>query len=257
MKNVLRNNYPIYAVLKNGTNITLNGRFEVAAIAAGFKNYTIDDEFLVIKNELGTIKLKNGTQNGDPLGVFFEEQYKMLPIKNRTVLDIGANMADSSIYFALRGAKKVIAVEPLPANYEMATKNIELNNLKEIIKIILGACSSKPGFFKVDGKKIGGSEKLDDNKGEKEIPLISLTELFEQNDLVNPVIKIDCEGCEYDVILNTSDEILKKFHSILIEYHYGYQNIVEKLENCGFKVKKSRPMYYYNYRLGYIFATRN
>ena len=38
MKNVLRNNYPIYAVLKNGTNITLNGRFEVAAIAAGFKN---------------------------------------------------------------------------------------------------------------------------------------------------------------------------------------------------------------------------
>ena len=257
MKNVLRNNYPIHAVLKNGTNITLNGRFEVAAIAAGFKNYIVDNEVLVIKNELGTIKLKNGTQNGDPLGVFFEEQYKMLPIKNHTVLDIGANMADSSIYFALRGAKKVIALEPLPANYDMAIKNIELNNLKEIIKIILGACSSKSGFFKVDEKKIGGSQKLDSNRGEKEIPLVSLTELFGQNSLDDPVVKIDCEGCEYDVILNTSDEILKKFHSILIEYHYGYQNIVEKLENCGFKVKTSRPMYYSNYYLGYILATKN
>jgi FkbM family methyltransferase len=257
MKNVLRKNYPIHAVLKNGTNIILNGRFEVAAIAAGYKNYTIDGELLVIKNELGTIKLKNGTQNGDPLGVFFEEQYKMLPIKNHTVLDIGANMADSSIYFVLRGAKKVVALEPLPANYDMATKNIELNNFKEVIKIILGACSSKSGFFKVDEKKIGGSQQLDNSRGEKEIPLISLTELFEQNNLDDPVVKIDCEGCEYDIILNTSDEILKKFHSILIEYHYGYQNIVEKLENCGFKVKTSRPMYYSNYYLGYILATKN
>ena len=75
MKNVLRNNYPIHAVLNNGTNIVLNGRFEVAAIAAGFKNYSIDGELLVIKNELGTIKLLQGTQNGDPIGVFFEEVY--------------------------------------------------------------------------------------------------------------------------------------------------------------------------------------
>ena len=47
--------------------------------------------------------------------------------------DVGANIGDSSIYFALKGAKKVIALEPLPANYEMAVKNIELNNFKNII----------------------------------------------------------------------------------------------------------------------------
>ena len=51
--------------------------------------------------------------------------------------------------------------------------------------------------------------------------------------------------------------ILKKFSTIIIEYHYGYQNLIEKLENCGFHVKKTPPMYYSHYYIGYIFATKN
>ena len=47
------------------------------------------------------------------------------------------------------------------------------------------------------------------------------------------MLKMDCEGCEYDSILNTDDEILKKFSTIILEYHYGYQNLVEKLETTG------------------------
>jgi FkbM family methyltransferase len=257
MKNVLRNNYPIHAILKNGTNIVLNGRFEVAAIAAGFKNYSVDGELLVIKNELGTIKLSQGTQNGDPIGVFFEEVYKMFPTKDQTILDIGANIGDSSIYFALKGAKKVIAIEPFPANYELAKKNIELNNLEQIINVYLASCSNKSGFLVVDNKKSGGSISLIPSRDGTKIPLFSLENILKQNNLDSAVLKMDCEGCEYDSILNTDDRILKKFSTIIIEYHHGYQNLVEKLKNCGFQVKKTHPTYYSNYHIGYIYATKN
>jgi FkbM family methyltransferase len=257
MKNVLRNNYPIHAVLNNGTNIVLNGRFEVAAIAAGFKNYSIDGELLVIKNELGTIKLLQGTQNGDPIGVFFEEVYKMFPTKDQTILDIGANIGDSSIYFALKGAKKVIAIEPFPANYELAKKNIELNNLEQIINVDLASCSNKSGFLVVDNKKSGGSISPIPSRDGTKIPLFSLADILKQNNLDSAILKMDCEGCEYDSILNTDDRILKKFSTIIIEYHYGYQNLMEKLKNCGFQVKKTHPIYYSNYHIGYIYATKN
>ena len=230
---VIINKYPIHAVLKNGTRITLNGRFEVASIAVGFDNYTINDEILVIKNKLGTIKLLHGAQNGDPTGVFFEEVYKMFPVKDQTILDVGANIGDSSIYFALKGARKIIAIEPFPANYELAKKNIELNNLQKIIDINLAGCSNKSGFLTVDNKKSGGGVSLTSSTTGTKIPLFSLENILEQNNLNSAILKMDCEGCEYDSILKTDDKIIEKFSTIIIEYHYGYQNLVEKLENCG------------------------
>jgi len=257
MISVIKNKYPINAVLKNGTILTLNGRFEVAAIAAGFDDYTIDKNVLVIKNKLGTIKLLQGNQNGDPLGVFFEEQYKMISPKNQTILDIGANIADSSIYFALKGAKKVLAIEPYPTNYALAKKNVELNNLQNIIDVSLAGCSSKSGFLNVDDKKFGGNILLTNDVNGTKIPLLTLESLLKQNNLDSAVLKMDCEGCEYDSILNTPDEILKKFSMIQIEYHYGYQNLVEKLERCDFQVVKTSPMYLSHTYVGYIYATKN
>ena len=254
---VIINKYPIHAVLKNGTRITLNGRFEVASIAVGFDDYTINDEILVIKNKLGTIKLLHGAQNGDPTGVFFEEVYKMFPVKDQTILDVGANIGDSSIYFALKGARKIIAVEPFPANYELAKKNIELNNLQKIIDINLAGCSNKSGFLTVDNKKSGGGVSLTSSRTGTKIPLFSLENILEQNNLNSAILKMDCEGCEYDSILKTDDKIIEKFSTIIIEYHYGYQNLVEKLENCGFRVEKTPPMYYSHYYIGYIYATKN
>ena len=59
------------------------------------------------------------------------QDYDFLPVKNRVVIDIGADIADSSIYFAMIGAKKVIALEPFPKNFEVAQKNITLNGFNE------------------------------------------------------------------------------------------------------------------------------
>ena len=254
---VIINKYPINAVLKNGTSVTLNGRFEVASIAVGFDNYTINDEILEIKNKLGTIKLLHGAQNGDPIGVFFEEVYKMFPVKDQTIIDVGANIGDSSIYFALKGAKKIIAIEPFPANYELAKKNIELNNLQKIIDIDLAGCSNKSGYLTVDNKKSGGGASLTSSIKGTEIPLFNLENILKQNNLDSAILKMDCEGCEYDSILKTDNEIMRKFSTIIIEYHYGYQNLVEKLESCGFQVEKTSPMYYSHYHIGYIYATKN
>jgi hypothetical protein len=67
-------------------------------------------------------------QEGDKIGIFVDNAYEDLSVKNKTVVDIGGNIAVSAIYFALCGANKIVCIEPLPKNYELARKNIQFNN---------------------------------------------------------------------------------------------------------------------------------
>ena len=51
------------------------------------------------------------------------EQYKILDVSNKDVVDVGAALGDTAIYFALKGAKHVYAFEPYPYSYNIAKKN--------------------------------------------------------------------------------------------------------------------------------------
>ncbi len=52
--------------------------------------------------------------SGSVFEVFDGRAYDNVDVYDKDVVDIGANVGDSSIYFALKGARKVVGVEPLP-----------------------------------------------------------------------------------------------------------------------------------------------
>jgi len=60
--------------------------------------------------------------------IFHEEIYGSLNVKDKIVLDIGAGYDDSSIYFAVKGCSRSLALEPNPYLHPYITRNIELNN---------------------------------------------------------------------------------------------------------------------------------
>jgi hypothetical protein len=72
------------------------------------------------------------------------------------------------------------------------------------------------------------------------------------------VLKMDCEGCEYDSISTASNEVLRRFEYIQIEYHKGYKSLREKLERCGFEVSVERPLARGDAKLylGFVYAKR-
>jgi len=65
--------------------------------------------------------------------VFDCGEYEPSNVKDRVVVDIGAYVGDSAIYFALKGARKVIVIEPHPGAYAEMLENIKLNNLEGVI----------------------------------------------------------------------------------------------------------------------------
>lgn len=227
-------------------------------------NYDFEKEMVSISSteNKATVILHKSINNGDIQGVFLRNEYQFLPVRGKTVVDIGANIGDSSIYFALRGASKIIALEPFPVNYEAARKNVEFNNLSDKITVLLAGCAGHQGSIVIDREyKSEGGSSLHEFQSGIRIPLLTIEYIL--NEFVIPsqsILKVDCEGCEYDVILSSTPETLQRFSHIQIEYHYGYKNLKTKLETSGFQVWYDGPMRWnwegrYQY-LGFIYASR-
>jgi len=186
----------------------------------------------------------NPARSSDLEAVFFKEEYNFLNVKDRDVIDIGMNIGDSTIYFALNGARRVIGLEPYAYAFSYAEKNVKLNNLQNVI--ILNAGYGKDSKIIVGNyiTSSPGSSLIASNDG-KEIQIYSLKTLLNKYEIENAVLKMDCEGCEYN-LLEEDCEVLRRFNLIQIEYHYGYEKLKEKLEKCGFNVKYTEPENNYN-----------
>lgn len=57
-----------------------------------------------------------------PDSVFIDEDYTPLNVKGNIVIDIGMNIGDFSMYFALNGTRKIIGLEPRPDQFSIAEK---------------------------------------------------------------------------------------------------------------------------------------
>lgn len=209
------------------------------------------------------VKLKfidKGIVNGEFTS--YAGDYSFLePLELTTVIDIGANIGDSTVWFGIMGASKIIALEPYPYSFRFANQNLTLNNLESIV-VLLNAGYGKDGSIQIEDKISNIGTVLEEHEGGTKIPIISLKTILERYKLLNAklLLKMDCEGCEYN-ILTEPEEILNKFNKIVIEYHNGYEDLEHKLEKSGFIVKHTDPHYWYDAETdrhliqGYIYAT--
>jgi len=251
-RNFLNNNPEFEVILKNKKSFTLSAR-SASLIASLYKEkveFDLKNDLIIIKNKSKIISKNekiifyNAIENGDVYHVFIKNEYAKLKVKGKTIIDIGANIGDSLIYFALKGAKKTIGFEPFYNNFYFAKKNIKENSLEEKCEVVLAGCSKKSGNIKLNpNMKSDVDSKLQYSNEGEEIPLYSLHQII--NDFNVPpksILKMDCEGCEYDSIITATKETLTTFDEILLEYHHGYLDLKKKLEDCGFIVIITTPI---------------
>lgn len=197
-------------------------------------------------------------ENGWTYKELHEFEYKDLNFKDEIVIDIGANTGATSIYFALNGAKKVYAIEPMPKTYSILVKNIEINGLEEkCIPLNIGI--GKRSILKVNpdtsglGATIEKASKIPKNLIPKTVEIKSLSDLINDLNLKSCVIKLDCEGCEYDALLDLNNETFSHIKEIILEYHHGNKNLIRYLNDMGYNVIFKS----YGYRVGILYAKRN
>lgn len=129
------------------------------------------------------------------------------------ILDCGAHHGRSSIILSnwVGDKGKVVAFEPHPKNVEILQKNIELNNLRNII-LEQKAVGPSIGRIQITGE----SNSLVISKGTG--VAVEMTSLDKYSDLDPNFLRIDVEGFEVEV-LKGAKNILATRPKLAIEIH--------------------------------------
>jgi FkbM family methyltransferase len=143
------------------------------------------------------------------------------PSQGQVVLDIGAHIGKYTLKTAKSvGAEgKVIAVEGNPNNFRILKKNVELNNLHNVLLLNLVAWNKECILRLFNGKCAGwNSAKIDWNLGWYEVNARPLDRVIEECgvDRVD-LIKIDVEGAEWEVLVSIKETISKSKPKIVVE----------------------------------------
>ena len=193
-----------------------------------------DGEFVIINKYDDEVRIKynndgyviNGYRfkslNRPLAAVFLGEEYWGVDARNKIIIDIGAFVGDSAIYFVLKGARRVIAIEPHPGAFAEMLDNIRLNNLESVIIPVNAGLASRPGKVCIENIGVEATAVTYHRPGDcpNAVPAVTLGELINKFgiDPNDTVLKMDCEGCEFDVILNDYEHV-RLFRELIFEYH--------------------------------------
>ena len=155
--------------------------------------------------------------------IWLENEYddQFLEIQeNDIIIDVGAHVG----YFSLKAALicnkgKIFAFEPLSDNFKILKRNIEINRIQNIFAKNL-AVSNHDGKQKLYLGHDSTNSLVKKKLNHVEVSTVNLESIFNQYNLSKcNILKLDCEGSEYDILLNLDCKILKKIKKICMEYH--------------------------------------
>lgn len=167
-------------------------------------------------------------------------------IKNDDIIImIGSYIGFFSIYAASKVTEgKVYSIEPNSDNYRLLRKNIELNNVKNIIydNVAIGKARGKIKLY-LDDNNVGHTITREISDKFEEVNQITLENFFEKHNIANcDLLKINCEGAEFEIIENIDKSIMGKIKNMIISYHidkapqYSEKLIINKLKKNNYKV---------------------
>jgi FkbM family methyltransferase len=176
-------------------------------------------------------------------------------------IDVGANIGAVSLFVDSfnkdredNSKIKVYAVEPEPNNLYLLSQNIE-NNPTENITIVNNAIWHEEKMVSISNRG-GNSSLVDTDEDKSEVLAITLETLFSTYNIKEvDVMKIDIEGAEFDLIINTPAETLAKINRLVLEFDKSFDGrfgqMIEKLsKQFGIDILGSPE------RGGYVYANR-
>ena len=247
VSHILTRRFPFKARLRNGDEVELSDHAQAYNCSVyTLLGWSVDpqSDTVVIPAHSGRPPLVflGAFHDGALKEVYVEEEYTFLDVHDRTVIDIGASIGDSAIYFALRGAREVIGLEPFPKTYSYAVENVKRNSLSSRVKILRAACQTSDGHIQLNEHLMGtGGLSATENPGGHFTEALSLQSIVNRFNVHSGVLKVDCEGDEYAIFDSVDNETLRAFDQIMIEYHFGLKQLVDRLLSAGFLVRYTKP----------------
>lgn len=193
--------------------------------------------YLRIKPYRGqTIGLRNGLRiclSDNPLDastvfvIFVKEDYGKI-VRAGIVIDIGANIGVFSLYVAQSGVEKIYAYEPNRSAYNVLLRNISVNGLEKTIiprRLAVSGCDRETVKIPLGSSPYNKIMRGNTSEVFEEVSTVTLDTIISENNLDSvDLVKIDCEGAEYEIIPGLSESVFSRLKEIRMEFHDGPLN---------------------------------
>jgi len=186
-----------------------------------------------------------------------DDEYKLKTINfedDDVVIDIGANVGCISIYLAKKYPNiKIYAYEAHPVNYECLLENIKLNEVDNVIPFN-NAVFSKTGRklnITLDLGNTGSSSLYVNNvKNSCDIETISFDDIVLNNNIEKiKLLKIDCEGAEYEIIESSNkmkeleiENFSAEIHTFMINHNKNPNKLIDLIHTFNIKNKNIKRL---------------
>ncbi|HEV2119196.1 MAG TPA: FkbM family methyltransferase [Candidatus Bathyarchaeia archaeon] len=141
------------------------------------------------------------------------------------VVDVGASIGDFSLLASRKKETRVYSYEKDSGYCDYLRKNMELN-MRHSVRIF---------------------QEMADR--------YTLRSIIEHGEETIDFLKMDCEGCEYDMLLHCAPTVLARVRTIALEIHerppYTKAGLIDHLKRCGFQVSESETFW----RGHYVYAS--
>jgi FkbM family methyltransferase len=166
--------------------------------------------------------------------IITENEYKLNKfkgLKNKVLFDIGANCGIATIVMAKLNPESVIySFEPHKQTYNLLCENVRLNNLTNVKTYNVAVMSENKEVEMMLNNIMSGANTLVSNENNfknvyyntsvTNVTAISFDNFIKDNNIDNVyLLKIDCEGGEYDILYNSEYVKNKLVSNIVGEFH--------------------------------------
>lgn len=219
--------------------------FKARHLGFTFKGQTHTDPPTEISTPIGRLSIHYSNEIdvfNDVVDLWLDDEYGVKHINGpvNRIVDVGANIGLFSIHAKVHYPCAILhAYEPNPRLSKTLEENLAQFSRITIFNEGVASASTKANFLEQNTSRLGRTEITADGA----IDLAGIETVIDRIEGQIDLLKLDCEGAEWDILLNTS--AFRHVKNIRMEYHkVGSDDPVAKLKSfaaeAGFQLTRLR-----------------
>lgn len=184
--------------------------------------------------------------------LFLDHQYRYcdetIKKAKNSIIDIGGHLGFFSIMCNLLNSKvPIYSFEPHEGNFKLLKTNLKNNHVKNVTAKQVAVSDEVAQLeLQISEEDLNHSmvKAIEPTGLTQKVQTTTLERIFQKNRIKKcDLLKLDCEGSEFKIILNSPKELFKKIDHIFLEYHdwagAGHSSELKQyLINLGYKVEQ-------------------
>lgn len=207
---------------------------------------------------------ETGSLTGTMAVVFIRREYGSPRSNLRTVVDIGAHMGCFALFAAdTNPDAKIYCYEPERRNYEQLQRNIALNGLGSRVLAFNSAVAAtvEERELAVGDSLLNSFHIVPDRSSRQKVACTTMRDILDRQGIEKvDLLKMNCEGAEYEILEACTRKEFERIARIRLEYHNLNQpgkdgeSLARMLERHGYRIERFSI---YRNGSGFIWATRS